>query len=127
MLGPKVPQLRRLRSALGGEASPRSPGGSGAPLALPEDVDERLELLQARAEEWRPRRWVLRREVGRGGSGFVAGRKRPGGLGGGAPHPPPGLRLRASAACVWSILLGAFPTSWAPWLRAALHPKSLRT
>ena len=88
---------------------------------------ERLELLQARAEEWRPRRWVLRREVGRGGSGFVAGRKRPwGAQRGGAPHPP-GLWLRASAACVWSILLGAFPNSWAPWLRAALYPKSLRT
>ena len=68
--------------------TPASPGGSGDPLALPEDVDERLQLLQARAEEWRPRRWVLRREVGRGGSGFVAGRKRLQGVRGGAPYPP---------------------------------------
>ena len=118
-LGLKDMKVRKVKKAFatlnpGQLPSPRSPAVHS--LTLPAGEHERLEVLQEQAEAWHPRRWVLRREVGRGGSGFVAGRKRPG-----------GLRLRASAACVWSILLGAFPTSWAPWLRAALHPKSLRT
>jgi hypothetical protein len=83
--------------------TPASPGGSGDPLALPEDVDERLQLLQARAEEWRPRRWVLRREVGRGGSGFVAERRR--WAGSGVHLDPLDHCLRASTPCTRSILL----------------------
>ena len=79
--------IRRALEGEGGSTTPASPGGPGAPLALPAGAGERLELLQARAEEWRPRRWVLRREVGRGGSGFVAGRRRWAGLGG-SPGPP---------------------------------------
>jgi hypothetical protein len=51
-------------------AAAGSPGGATLG-ALPEDEGERLQLLQKAVEAWHPQRWVLRREVGRGGSGFV--------------------------------------------------------
>ena len=87
--------------------SPRSPGIAG-PLALPAEAGEWLELLQEQAEAWHPRRWVLRREVGRGGSGSVPGR---GGVSSAQGHS--GTRL-------------AHPRLAHPWCKppTSLHPFS---
>ena len=110
-LGLKDMKVRKVKKAFatlnpGQLPSPRSPAVHS--LTLPAGEHERLEVLQEQAEAWHPRRWVLRREVGRGGSGSVPGR---GGVSSAQGHS--GTRL-------------AHPRLAHPWCKppTSLHPFS---